>query len=726
MNKRLIDLMKRNSVILARRAKPAKQQPSPEPLVDNIVSKCLQDLVSESRSAIVLENELLGTLTKSPSTITFPRFTTVVTCLKTNGKEAFFDIVHDNNTSIYLSKKKTKTEATFVKINNMTKYGPLTMLGVNIRTYNSGQLIVDDLGFTVGDRFGVTFQVPTRGTLPDVRVLFSLASYCFSDVTRWKPLARSLLSFKSGRYVPPTITDPRLRRIGIDQALTYVQGGPGVGKTWELCKRAEAAFREKILTVIVGITNNNIIDIASRLARMKIPHNIVLSGEARKTYKFTEYSNNLTDSAYWELFGDSKNLKDSSVTFSPLFIMTSNKGLSPKYQERLIYFDLTLVDEISLMTVREFLALVSMNPAAIVLYGDHLQGFPFFSSLVPINKSTIVSPVTALELVGSPFHLQINGKFRMPESYSRFFSDFFYCNRAHYKVSSITNISSFVKVLFDNSDFLKLGKYRNKIDSKEIDAPKNKKKNKGKGTLIGGFNYDGSTNYNDFYKGYEKLLSKVKIKADQKQLDFMSAFKPAVKTSRHNLLLIYYLMTVFDAKTDAHVTTYIAQNEFALSMGLNSKTVRPIQGDESERVFVDYVTPVVTPFVTNSSQIVALSRFKTTLVFLSIPDVIVNKRRWKFVFDRDKTIWDNYQSFCSSVNSLKDPLVSIDHNGDHSLKWFFFLKVVELALSMVNQLPYALQTFSPSDNFALDWDDNDDEYYDQNDHEPWDKIDCRD
>jgi len=244
--------------------------------------------------------------------------------------------------------------------------------------------------------------------------------------------------------------------------------------------------------------------------------------------------------------------------------------------------------------------------------------------------------------------------------------------------------------------------------------------------VTGGFNYDGSTNYNDFYKSYEKLLSKTKIKADQKQLDFMSAFKPVIKTSRHNLLLIHHLMTVFDAKTDAHVTTYIAQNEFALSMGLNSKTVRPMQGDESERVFVDYVTPVVTPFVTNSSQIVALSRFKATLVFLSIPDVIVNKRRWKFVFDRDKTIWDNYQSFCSSVNSLKDPLVSIDHNGDHSLKWFFFLKVVELALSMVNQLPYALQTFSPSDNFALDWDDNDDEYYDQNDHEPWDKIDCRD
>jgi len=436
-----------------------------------------------------------------------------------------------------------------------------------------------------------------------------------------------------------------------------------------------------------------------------IKHNIVYSPEGKNLDETTRgYASNITAKKVWQLHNDTGRLGYSAQSYSPVFLMTINKALSPHYDQLLINFSVLVIDEVSIVPSTDFMALMSVNPTAVVCYGDHMQGYPFeaeeFNS-DPVNQS----PVHALGLVGSPFHLAISAPPRMPQAYAEFFMQFFYKNRANVTLDSLAPLSDHFSILFSNKMF-PIKRYRPLREKAEANPKVGHEKPNHVGTFDCLKFYDDRKLHPDFVKSFSQFKPKLAIHAK---------FCPKVISSKHNCLLALYYQSIMQPR-DYYITPYLGQHEFinVVLKHLNSYTLRPVQGQESDYVFYDFVCGTASPFVTNSSQIVALSRFKTHMTLSFVPDIIVANKIWQFSFTERRDVWSNYQSFDLAVRNA-DKRICSDHNGDNPFKWYFFLKVLELSFSKAGKLPYQLTQDVPKVDFEFDH--GTDNYYDDMPHD---------
>jgi len=185
---------------------------------------------------------------------------------------------------------------------------------------------------------------------------------------------------------------------------------------------------------------------------------------------------------------------------------------------------------------------------------------------------------------------------------------------------------------------------------------------------------------------------------------------------------------VKDPKNKLVITPYLA-NAIELRRSnpqLRVLTLRPSQGQQAQDVIIDFVKPVFSRFINNTSMVVAMSRFCNSMTIpwvCKAPSPIMNLLSGYRYLD-DQPISANYVKFVDLfagrlAGNCPDSLSWVkcrDHNGDFFLKWWFFLQLVERCLALSDSLPYPLSD-TLFENYPEEYYSNRDGYDDYSDED---------
>jgi len=427
---------------------------------------------------------------------------------------------------------------------------------------------------------------------------------------------------------------PAWQTLGLKYVFTHKQSPPGSGKTWELVNDAiKISVMAGQSVFIIGPTNEVVLEICNRLASKGVRYNVSLSDQGLAKRLDVDKSNNMAKSVNLGLENLRKRVDFNiySREFSKIFVMTINKLLSPKWEGNGFYPTTILWDEITLSTTGTFFSVLNKNPSNMITYGDEKQGTPFVSAKFDDEYGVLRSPINLFEIPNSPYHYFIRRAVRMPNPYGEFFLQFFY----DLKCSSVL-LNAFPEL----------------------------------------------TRYVSFLHHYSTFEARHPTLADGK------IFR-GKETSWLNDMYDPVYMGDNPVKYDLIVTPYIAQLTLIRAMfpDIRVLTLRPAQGQQAKHVFLDFVRGGYSPFFTNTSMVVAMSRFQLRFAVSFIPLLPSNYVACLMGYDYQDlmTVSDNYESFKSLFMAnmrmypamFSDDFRPYDHNGDFFLKWWFFLACVE-------------------------------------------------
>jgi len=107
-----------------------------------------------------------------------------------------------------------------------------------------------------------------------------------------------------------------------------------------------------------------------------------------------------------------------------------------------------------------------------------------------------------------------------------------------------------------------------------------------------------------------------------------------------------------------------------------SKTIRTVQGETYQSVLFHPLKDTSYSAISNADAIVALSRHTEKLLISVVPKYLPSWFRANYKYEPKQTVRVNYENFLGSLIQ-EDNLFKCDHNGDHPLKWRFFLWVLQ-------------------------------------------------
>jgi len=337
------------------------------------------------------------------------------------------DIVRDKANSIYLSMEhmpETKIVTLFELTMRMGMIKPDVHKNVFVRNYNSSYIEVD-LPLRPGAKYAV-LTAANAESKPLCREYANLLQLQYKPFTDMHPVVRAFISYHRST---PRIQIPYAAKkyvwAGFTWSFTYKQAPPGAGKTWELTHDAVRLAREGNVFVIAP-TNELVIEIARRLASTAVNCHVALSAQGMLAVDSPHvnylgyqplgtamYHRSLSAAVKWQ-------------DFSSIYIMTPNKAMSTRYERKGIHVDVMLIDELPLVPMTTFLALMNRNPHLIVGYGDEIQGVPFQPARYNDSKHMYWSPVHYYRIRDTDAHIYLGDRTRMPPAFSATFLKIFY------------------------------------------------------------------------------------------------------------------------------------------------------------------------------------------------------------------------------------------------------------------------------------------------------------
>jgi len=436
---------------------------------------------------------------------------------------------------------------------------------------------------------------------------------------------------------------------------TYKQAPPGAGKTHALVHDAKLIYEDyRFDCFIIAPTNEVVLEICDRLCALSVPHNVALSQEGLLKRLNSAYSLS-TNFTIRKL--QLENLKRSPIEFtmtlkahSNIYVMTVNKVLTPKYDTMGIVPTIILWDEITLSSTCTFYSVLNKNPQYMVTYGDEKQGTPYEAGTVKDDNKVLYSPINVFAISGSPYHVFLRRHVRMRgligDLFLRHFYDSSFDSTFHSYFPSITSIRIFMHHHFATAR----------------------------------------------HPGYHDRLGHTLSTSYMTHRDEANQFYHA--PGGNWLTLVPYLAEKARLDSISKVSTCPSR----------VLTFRPAQGQQAQNVFINFVKPRFSKFLTNTCCLVALSRFTDTLSINFIPDLPKAYRDLVsgYVYRDSLSVGLNYASFvqtCAAnfVNKYKvaDPKFGRDnlhdHNGDFFLKWWFYLALLERICLMANKLDYCYE-----------------------------------
>jgi len=496
-----------------------------------------------------------------------------------------------------------------------------------VRSYNERELRTERALFVLGRYYSANFANHQAVTLPQQREMFNIMALKGKVDSQLSPLVCAMVHAKIGTVpdVPQLPHDYKF--LGTSRALQYEHGPPGAGKTYKLVEQVgNILANSNKVGYVVAETNELVLELSRRLSEKKHKHHVVLSPKGQKMLERGAYVNDLALQLLVKemthkthVSNDFEGTIVDALKFSRIFVMTVNKFLSPKYDLRRIVCHILMIDEGPLLSTKAVYATLNSNPQALLIYGDHRQGTPYVTNAVQVQM------------------------------------------RQHREMQAYNNVIHTLQLA--DSPYHRYIRYKTRMPE-----PYNK--------LFLDFFYACQCNYTMADVGVAEL-SRVFSNYPMPQRVLLRDGKSAY--SEESLL---YFRRNTPKKESIIITPYLAQAERLrkqMARSLRITTVRPIQGNEADHVYFDTTTESPTKFLTNHMMVVALSRFKKRMYVVGEYKLPNNWVHRPFVYDPSATISDNYSVFMSVVKTSVWPDGPYDIDGEHKLKWFFFLDAVRLA-----------------------------------------------
>lgn len=571
-----------------------------------------------------------------------PVYGAIARCETVGGAMSTLSILKDRATTVYLNFKTLSESNRTVTLVELSQRGniidPLVLKNVEVLAFSPSSIAVKLATLIPHARYGVlaTYRAVS---LPKCREFLNSVSLMAKDDHYMSPLVSAFVHYAPGQVIRFPLASPAWQLFGIKYVFTHKQSPPGSGKTWKLIDDVISISAMPNQTIfVIGPTNEVVLEICGRLASRAVKYNVSLSDVGLAKRLDVDKSNNMAKcTVQWgvERFLDSKTFASFSRTFSNIYVMTINKMLSPKWEANGFFPTTVLWDEITLSTTGTFYSVLNKNPSNMITYGDEKQGTPFVAASYDDDYGVLRSPINLFGIPGSLYHHFIKRAVRMPNPYGEFFLQFFYDLRCN------------AVLLNAFPDFVR---HFNLLDHYTAFVARHPCQADG-----GEFRGMGTSWLNDMYEPGKIGFSL-----------FTSKCAPTMV-----------------------VTPYIAQatllrKRYAF---LRALTLRPAQGQQSEHVMLDFVRGDYSPFFTNTSMVVAMSRFQSQFTVSFVPRLPDNFAMCLAGFDyKDlQTVSDNYDSFVNMFNANRirnmglfpDSFSAYDHNNDFFLKWWFFLACAE-------------------------------------------------
>jgi len=574
-------------------------------------------------------------------------------------------IIKDPAASIYMNfnvLKNDKHVITLVELSaRHNQIMPLIIRNVAVHAY--GPTFVDvtvpsSISLTPETKYAVLMTYRSMH-MPKCREFLNSVNLVHKNDIDMSSLVRTFVNHVPGAPFNIPLVNDSYKFLGVTHSFTYKQAPPGAGKTWTLINDAKICWEDgRFNCFIIAPTNEVVLEICSRLSERLIPHNVALSKEGMIKNLNATYSlstNMLARKIQLE------NLKKSPVQFvttlkshSNIYVMTVNKSMTPLYDRLGIVPTIMLWDEITLTSTCTFFAVLNKNPQLIITYGDEKQGTPFEAGSRKDDNMVLYSPINVFKISGSPCHMFLRRHVRMKGPYGDLFLRHFY---------DVTFDFTFHSFLSSCSSF-------------------------------------------NFLSHFSMVASRHPCKED----GFGSSFKDSYLTTNTRTFSF-----IFPPRDTLTLTPYLAEkarlDAIVKDASVNNcrvLTFRPAQGQQSPRVFINFVKPRFSKFLTNTSVLVAVSRHVHFLSFAFMPDLpkAYAKLIVGYVYKDSISVGHNYASFVShcvqnfnNKNLVADPKFGRDllhdHNGDFFLKWWFYLALLERVCLISNKLnyPYEMTAF---------------------------------
>lgn len=545
-------------------------------------------------------------------------------------------IIKDPASSVYLNFNVLKENkvVTLVELSQRHNHmAPKIFKDIKVMAYTPTQIHVKMDDLYPGAKYAV-LVTHRANHLPRCREFLNSISLMHKHDFLISPLVRAFVNFVPGTPLVIPFVPDTLKTFGVDYALTYKQAPPGAGKTWALVNDAKRLYDDsRHVCFIIAPTNEVVLEICNRLSERLVKHNVSLSKEGEIRQLNSDYSLSIVSAVrklQLEQHSRSPNqFNQTCQQFSNIYVMTVNKALTPKYENFGIWPTVILWDEVTLSSTCTFYSVLNKNPQCMVIYGDNKQGTPYEAGSRPDSNSVLCSPVNTFKIVDSRYHQLLSRRVRMKGVYGEFFLKYFYDPRFDELLSSYYGRFDTVFILKHFSD-------------------------------VQAFH----PSQGDNKKSY--------------QSDF-NVTKKVIQVSGCPLVLVPY------------TAEKVSYDEHKSSSGLfphRTLTFRPAQGQQANSVFLNFVKPTFSKFLTNTSCLVAMSRHINSLRIHFVPDLPKSYFRLLvgYEYDDSATISVNFEAFQHhfKYRNLELPederSITVDHNGDFILKWWFFLALLERAL----------------------------------------------
>jgi hypothetical protein len=568
-------------------------------------------------------------------------------------------IIKDPAASIYMNfnvlQDKTSHIVTLVELSQRhNMIAPLIFPDVKVLAY--GPTFVDvGADFLSPDTKYAVLVTYRSMHLPKCREFLNSVNLIHKPDDKMSNMVRSFVNYIPGPQIEIPLCPSQFKFLGMKYSFTYKQAPPGAGKTHALVQDAKLVYDDyRFDCFIIAPTNEVVLEICDRLCSLSVPHNVALSHEGllkRLNSRYSLSTNFTLRKQQMEL------LRSSPVQFtmslkahSNIYVMTVNKSLTPKYDTNGIVPTIIFWDEITLSSTCTFFSVLNKNPQIMITYGDEKQGTPYEVGVHKDENKVLYSPINVFRIPGSPYHNFLRRHVRMRglagDLFLRHFYDTSFDLTFHSFFPSTTSFEFLTHHSFVSA--------RHPTPADKLGATLNKSY------------LTNVTKFNQFvHAPGGDWLTIVPYLAEKARLD-----KASLISKNHPRIL----------------------------------TFRPAQGQQSRNVFIHFVKPRFSKFLTNTSCLVALSRFVEKLIICFVPDLPKSFKDLVtgYVYRDSFSVGVNYTSFVqlcvtnfNNKYKVADPKFGrdslLDHNGDFFLKWWFYLALLERISLMANKLPYCYE-----------------------------------
>jgi len=356
--------------------------------------------------------------------------------------------------------------------------------------------------------------------------------------------------------------------------------------------------------------------------------------------------------------------------------MTTSRAMSAGFNDGLLKPTLLVLDEQSLVTTTSFIALLNLNPHAVVIAGDHKQAPPFqakdytqdcFLYSEQVNNSRVnlcPSMFYKATTKDSPSRRVLEGKMRMSTAYNSVFGKFFYPE------------------VYGDADMSVLELPDLRVMFLEVEG--------------GGVAKTHVENYANFVYNEEYVHTVIDVMENFTPTTFVDPDTGFV-TNGNGILTPFLgqkLVYAPDASVAPGFAAMVADVSKDHKPGKSTAcTFRPSQGMTFANVFIDFVKTTNFLAITNSDARVAFSRHKDYLMFSHMPRY---DRSWfsrQFIYDDVGSIRQNYAEFLACINRNYGFNFCYDHHGDHVVKWRFFVWLLEYHFAVRHGIDKSTTTF---------------------------------